>query len=167
MGELWDVYNSKREKTGKKVERGKEWLSEGEYHLVVFGWIFDKNNNLLITKRDPKKPYGLMWECTGGSVTIGEDTLQGVQREVMEETGLKLDKKSFKLIGTEIEENIILDVYISVLDKIDISKVKLQENETVDAKIVSLEEFKNMMKNEQVAPNVCECYEKHLKRIYK
>lgn len=165
MGELWDVYNSKREKIGKVIERGKEWLGENEYHLVVFGWIFDKDKNLLITRRDPKKPFGLMWECTGGSVTIGEDTLQGIQREIREETGLELDKNSFKLIGTEIENNIIVDVYISVLDKIDISKVKLQENETVEAKIVSLEEFKNMMKSEQVAPNVCECYERHLKNL--
>ena len=72
MGELWDVYNVKREKTGKVIERGgKVWLQDGEYHLVVFGFIMDKNNNLFLTQRDERKDHGLKWECSGGSVTIG------------------------------------------------------------------------------------------------
>lgn len=169
MGELWDVYNEKREKMGKTIERGgKVWLQDGEYHLVVFGFLMDKNNNLFLTQRDERKDYGLKWECSGGSVIIGEDTLLGVHREVEEESGLNIDKELFKLIGTEIDpkDHVIVDIYLAILDEIDLSKVKFQEGETVDAKIVSIKEFEEMKENGLIAKNVEKCYNNFLKPYY-
>ena len=169
MGELWDVYNEKREKLGKTIERGgKIWLQDGEYHLVVFGFVMDKNNNLFLTQRDARKDHGLKWECSGGSVIIGEDTLLGVHREVEEESGLNIDKELFKLIGTETDnkDHVIVDIYLAVLDEIDLTKVKLQDGETVDTKIVSIEQFEEMQENDLIAKNVQNCYNKFLKPYY-
>ena len=39
--EIWDIYNEKRERTGRTCIRGKEELEEGEYHLVVQGVLFN------------------------------------------------------------------------------------------------------------------------------
>ena len=169
MGELWDVYNEKREKIGKVIERGGNvWLQDGEYHLVVFGFVMDKNNNLFLTQRDERKDYGLKWECSGGSVIIGEDTLLGVYREVLEESGLDIEKEKFKLIATEIDnkDHVIVDIYLAILDKIDLEKVKLQDGETVDAKIVTIKEFEEMIENGLVAKNVEKCYKRNLKPYY-
>ena len=128
----------------------------------------DKNNNLFLTQRDERKEHGLKWECSGGSVIIGEDTLLGVHREVEEESGLDIEKEIFKLIGTETvdEDHVIADIYLAILDYIDLSKVKFQEGETVDAKIVSIEEFEQMKENDLIAKNVEKCYERFLKPYY-
>lgn len=168
MAEFWDVYNAKRVKTSKIVERGKEWLKDGEYHLVVFGFVMDKNNNIFITQRDERKDYGLKWECSGGSVIKGEDTLLGVYREVLEESGLDIDKNLFKLIGTEKDDrdHVFVDIYLAILDIIDLSKVELQDGETVDAKIVSIEEFEKMKDEGMIAKNVQKCYDRFLKPYY-
>ena len=169
MGELWDVYNSKREKMGKTIERGGNvWLQDGEYHLVVFGFVMDKNNNIFLTQRDERKDYGLKWECSGGSVTIGEDTLIGVHREVKEESGLDISMKDFKLIGSNVDDkdHVIVDVFLAILENIDLKNVKLQEGETVDAKVVPFTEFESMIKNDMIAKNVEKCYHQYLKEYY-
>ena len=169
MGELWDIYNEKREKIGKTIERGgKEYLQDGEYRLVVFGFIMDKNNNLFLTQRDERKDYGLKWECSGGSVIIGENTIDGVYREIKEESGVDIDKEKLKLIGTEtvVKDHVIVDVFLAILDEIDLSKVKLQDGETVDAKVVSIEEFEEMKEKGLIAQKVINCYNYFLKPYY-
>lgn len=37
MGELWDIYDANREKTGRKAERDVYQFKDGEYHIVVTG----------------------------------------------------------------------------------------------------------------------------------
>ena len=37
MGELWDIYDRNKQKTGKTAERGVDQFKEGEYHIVVTG----------------------------------------------------------------------------------------------------------------------------------
>ena len=37
MGELWDIYDRNKQKTGKTAERGVYQFKEGEYHIVVTG----------------------------------------------------------------------------------------------------------------------------------
>ena len=72
--ELWDVYNSDREKTGKKVVRGRDRLAPGEYHLVVIVLVFSSDGRMLIQKRTANKTgWPSMWDISaGGAVTAGE-----------------------------------------------------------------------------------------------
>ena len=92
--ELWDVYNVNREKTGKTIDRDScEILQEGEYHLVTEAIIINSKQEILISKRAKSKTkYPLMWECNGGSVKSGEDTLQVILRELKEELGIVFNK---------------------------------------------------------------------------
>ena len=77
--ELWDLYNERRELTGRDHVRGK-----GEY---------------LISQRSADRPaYPLMWEWVGGSVTKGEDSLTRALRETKEEVGLTLSPEDGKLV---------------------------------------------------------------------
>ena len=65
--ELWDVYDERRRRTGRTHVRGVP-LRPGEYHLVVFAWIYNARGEILLTLRDPQKPsYPNTWACTGGS----------------------------------------------------------------------------------------------------
>lgn len=89
MAEIWDVYDEKRNKTGRKHERGKP-LPKGDYRLVIAAWIINRQQDILLTRRHPNKPYARFWECIGGSVLAGETSMDGALREVKEEIGIDL-----------------------------------------------------------------------------
>lgn len=93
MGELWDIYDVNKQKTGRYAEREVYEFKPGEYHIVVNALIMNSNNEILISKRAPFKPFGLMWECNGGSVLKGETSLQGILREVREELRIRISRK--------------------------------------------------------------------------
>lgn len=96
--EIWDLYNEHRELTGRDHIRGEE-VPQGFYHLVVHIWIRNSRGEYLISQRSADRPaYPLMWECVGGSVTKGEDSLTGALRETKEEVGLTLSPEDGKLV---------------------------------------------------------------------
>ena len=95
--EFWDLYNDKREKTGRIHERGKA-LPEGYYHLCVSVWLVNRKGEFLLSQRHPDKEYPLCWECTGGSVLAGESSLDGALREVKEELGITLAPEKGKIL---------------------------------------------------------------------
>ena len=73
--ELWDLYNENRELLGRDLVRGEE-IPEGCYHLVVHVWIRNHKGEYLISQRSADRPtFPLIWECVGGSVLKGEDSL--------------------------------------------------------------------------------------------
>lgn len=96
--ELWDLYNARRELTGHDHVRGEE-IPQGYYHLVVHVWIRNRKGEYLISQRSTDRPTcPLMWECVGGSVIKGEDSLTGALRETQEEVGLTLSPEDGKLV---------------------------------------------------------------------
>ena len=100
--EIWDLYNEKRELTGRDQIRGEE-IPQGYYHLVVHVWIRNSNGKYLISQRSADRPMNpLKWECVGGSVLKGEDSLSGALRETREEVGLLLSPESGKLIDSVV-----------------------------------------------------------------
>ena len=80
--ELWDLYTENRTPTGKTLVRGEK-VPAGYYHLVVHVWIQNVKGEYLISQRSASRPTcPLMWECVGGSVITGENSLEGAIREV-------------------------------------------------------------------------------------
>mgnify|MGYP003275554997 FL=1 len=61
----WDLYDQNGNKLNEIGISGQT-LTEGKYHLVVEIWTINDENEILITQRDKDKPFGLLWECTGG-----------------------------------------------------------------------------------------------------
>ena len=121
--ELWDLYNERRELTGRDHIRGEE-VSQGFYHLVVHIWIRNSKGEYLISQRSADRPaYPLMWECAGGSVTKGEDSLTGALRETKEEVGLTLSPEDGKLVYSVVGRvvngvkfTVIVDVWLFEYD---------------------------------------------------
>lgn len=121
--ELWDLYNEQRELTGRDHIRGDE-IPQGFYHLVVHVWIRNSKGEYLISQRSADRPtYPLMWECVGGSVTKGEDSMTGALRETKEEVGLTLSPKDGKLVYSVVGRVVngvkftdILDVWLFAYD---------------------------------------------------
>lgn len=150
--EKWDLYNAKREKTGIVVCRG-ETIPRGLYHLSVSIWIVNQQGQYLLSQRHPKKQYPLCWECTGGSVLSGENSLQGAVREVKEELGISLTPGSEKLIYQIRRENVqdFYDVWLFHKD-IKIEEMHLQETEVVDVQWVSPDKLFEMFCLKQLHP---------------
>ena len=153
MQEYWDLFDRNRNKIGKRVIRGEK-LKFGEYHMVVNAWIKNDNDEFLITRRSENKAHPLMWECTGGSVLAGEDSLEAAIREVKEELGI--DVKDGILIGSTLRYYLncpdILDVWIFKSNK-KIEEITIQKEELSDAKWASADEIKRMYDNGEFEAN--------------
>lgn len=121
--EIWDLYNENRELIGKDHVRGEQLPADG-YHLVVHVWIRNSKGEYLISQRSANRRHcPLMWECVGGSVLKGEDSLQGALREAKEEVGVDLEPKKGQVLFTKIRKmlygkiiNDIVDVWLFEYD---------------------------------------------------
>ena len=116
--ELWDLYTEDRKPTGKIHIRGKE-IPAGYYHLVVHVWIRNSKGEYLISQRSVTRPsFPLMWECVGGSVLAGEDSLSGALREAKEEVGIDLPPDSGRVLFTNVRKSYrdIVDVWLFQYD---------------------------------------------------
>lgn len=149
-GELWDVYDSQRQKTGRLHRRG-EPLGEGEYHLVVHVWMQNSSGEFLLTKRSANKGFPNMWESTGGSALAGDDSLTAALREVKEETGLTLDPEMGKLLFTHCQRDYFRDVWLFRQD-FDLADVVLLPGETVDKMYAAPAKILQMQKNGEFVP---------------
>lgn len=144
--ELWDAYDENRKPLGYTVKREKFDPLNNEYHIVVHIWIKNSKGEYLIQKRSSNKKEGLKWAWTGGSVLMGENSIDGAVREVKEELGLTVDKEKLTLFTSYKRElyKDFVDVYIYKHD-IDVSKLTLQKDEVCDVKWATKNEISQMI----------------------
>ena len=155
--EYWDLYDEKRKKLDKTIMKTND-MKNGEYHIVVNIWIMNSENLLLIIQRHPEKTWPLKWECIGGALISGEDSITGALREVEEEIGVKLNKNNGKLIYSRKRKTDFKDTYI-FKENINIKDTKLEDNAVVNIKWVTKDELTIMVKNNEIAePIVDEIY---------
>lgn len=150
--ELWDIYNRERQAVGRTHRRGQP-LGLDDYHLVVFVWLVTTDGRLVITRRHPDKPWPLLWECTGGSVLAGEDSLTGAIREVFEETGFCLQPDGGKLLFNYVADDTIFDVWLFRHD-VDLASAILQEGEVVDIGLATLDTIAGLLDSGQMVPTL-------------
>lgn len=156
--ELWDLYNERRELTGRDHIRGEE-VPQGYYHLVVDIWIRNSKGEYLISQRSADRPtFPLMWECVGGSVTKGEDSLTGALRETQEEVGLTLSPEDGKLVYSVVGRFVngmkftdILDVWLFEYDgPVYLEKAATQE--VAQAVWMTKEQIKELFDTGKLVP---------------
>jgi len=117
--ELWDLYTADRTLTGQQIERGQK----------------------------VEKGKGL-WAITGGSVIAGENSEQGLIREIDEELGIQLTfNEDFKIWDSYAKYDCIFDIWVlRWTDKYE--KLKIVPGEEVsDYKWASKEDIFNMIEN--------------------
>ena len=133
--EIWDLYDENRELLGKDHVRGEQLPIDG-YHLVVHVWIRNSKGEYLISQRSANRPtFPLMWECVGGSVVKGEDSLLGAIREAKEEVGVDLNPENGQVLFTKTRKiiegkifNDIMDVWLFEYDgEVDLSNATTDE----------------------------------------
>ncbi len=140
MSEYWDIYDMNRNKTTRTHLRG-EPIPDGDYHLVVQIWIYNKEGKVLMTQRHPDIPFGLKWSCTGGSVLAGEEPLAAAVRETRERR-----LHSFQ------------DTFVVFRDVAD-SEIVMQPEEVVDFCWVDEEGYRRMEEQGILYPALKNFYE--------
>ena len=154
MMEVFDVYNEKKEKTGRTLPRKDSFLKEGEYQLIVLGIIERSDNRILVTQRSMDKKWAAgVWEIPGGGAQAGESSFEAVCREILEETGLDVSGAEGECVYTYSNvdlkrgDNYFVDIYRFKMDFSE-EDVSVQESEAIDFKIASMEEIK--MLNDEI-----------------
>ena len=150
MPELWDLYDARRNLTGRTHTRDHrlgDALQPGDYHLVVHVWLLNSRGEFLIDQRSPEKDmFPLMWETCGGSALAGEDSLTAALREFREEIGIALLPERGKRVLTfrREDERDFLDIWLFRQD-VDPADFIPQPGETVQARFATPEEILRMM----------------------
>lgn len=162
--ELWDLYNDKRELLGRTYERGTEF-GEGEYYICTEAWIVNPEGKLLITQRHPSKKLGGWWEVTGGGVHSGETTINAAARELQEEIGLFALENELIFLDTYQAKNYFMDVYVIYKD-VDIVSLILQEDEVINAKLITVSEFEKMAQDGLIVKTTAKRYELYKSKLF-
>lgn len=160
MEELIDVLDENGNKTGEIVTR-TQIHKEGLWHKIVVIAIIDKEGRLLMLQRAKDKAKNpLKWDVSSaGHVSSNQTSIESAIRETQEELGIEVNEKELQYILTykdnvKIDEdyidNQIYDCYIVKKEKIDIKNIKIQESELEQVKLCDLQQFKNIIENEDV-----------------
>lgn len=157
MAELWDIYDTNKQKTGKVAERGVYQFKKGEYHIVVTAIIINSKKEILISKRaETKKTHPLKWECNGGSILAGETSLQGILRELKEELGLEFTEKEAIFLKEIRRDKIPPDfkeLWLFYKD-VKIEDIKFTDGEATEAKWVTIDEFIKMKEKDEIVKTI-------------
>ena len=157
--EKWDLYTKYREKTGKVQIRGEQ-IPKDFYHLVVHVWIRNRKGEYLISQRSGSRPtFPLMWECVGGSVLMGESSIDGALREAKEEVGLDLKPENGKLLFTKLRGtddkygskkfNDIMDVWLFEYDG-DLHLEDATTDEVADCRWMTVSEIRKLYEDNKL-----------------
>lgn len=148
--ERWDAYDAEFHKLeGKTLVRG-EPIPEGLFHLVCDVIVRHTDGSYLLMQRDPRKPWGGMWEATAaGSALAGETPPECAARELREETGILAETLTEVGVVVSVETRSIYVEFLCVTDW-DKEAVTLQEGETVAFQWVGRNELLGMKKDKLV-----------------
>ncbi len=174
--EKLEVLNEKGEKTGE-VKIRSEIHAAGNWHLAVHCWIINPNGELLIQKRAATKESSPnQWDISAaGHVLANHQPILSAIREIEEELSIRLEKEDFKKIFTAKQKRIskngayinneINPVYLVEKD-IDLSRVKLQEEEVTEIKWIPWQELeKKILANDPTFVSHPEEYRKLFKYL--
>lgn len=146
--EFWDIYDEKKQKTGRTMKRNDWNMKPDEFHLTVLGVLQRPDGKYLITRRRMDKEWAAgWWEVPGGGVNAGEDSKDAVIREIFEETGIDVSEAeggyvfSYKRVNPEERNNYFVDIYKFILN-FDESDVNVQDKEVSEFAIATIEEVK-------------------------
>lgn len=145
LPELLDIYDSEGNLTGRLHRRGTG-LASGEFCLAVAIIVYNGAGEILCTLRSPeKKLLPNVWESPGGSVLAGETSIQGMARELREETGIDAGPEELQFILRRPYGNVFIDNYALRWDR-PASDVVPQPGETVGAKWFPLDRWEQKVR---------------------
>lgn len=154
MGELRDLYDINSIKTDKTYHKG-ESIPEGFYPMVVMVVIRNSKGEFLMQKRVESK--GGDWGVTGGHPKSGETPIEGIITEVKEELGLDFSDENFIEYDFGCDGKDCYKMYYVTKD-IDISDIKIQEDELSEVRWFSMDELSKMVESKELNEDQIACF---------
>lgn len=137
----------------KNVKTIATWLNEGSVAAGVVALTKDKR--VIVGRQYRQGPERLMDEIPGGMVEASEDPAEGARRELFEETGYV--PGTFELLGVNSRDaytNGKWYYYIATDCELSPDGQSLDEDEEVEVKLISIDEFIANAKNDQMTDPV-------------
>lgn len=157
--ELIDILDEKGNKTGE-VKTYLEVHRGGLLHKTVHIWLVNSKNEILLQHRSKEKEsHPNMWDISAaGHISSGEDSRISCVRETEEEIGVNITPDKFEFLGEVTSHSVqnngtyinneFQDIFLLDID-IDVNQLKMQDGEVDDLKWLSLEEFKQWIKDKK------------------
>jgi 8-oxo-dGTP diphosphatase len=108
------------------------WFLNSKFMVSVSGVVFDESGNILLQRHRHWVPD--VWGLPGGIVQRGETLESAFEREVQEETNLKIT--DIELLSVESSYRLRMEVYFQarLLENDWEKTMKLQKSEIIDAR---------------------------------
>lgn len=158
MEEYIDIVTVNGKPTGKSAPKS-EIHKKGHYHNTAHIWFYTTRGEILLQQRAASKVIcPLLWDVSvAGHIDAGETLKFGAVREIKEEIGLTITETALTKIGVfkcfQTYDNGIIDnefhyTFIAEL-KVDLNKLTPQKEEVEALKLVSLKNFKHLLKHSE------------------
>jgi isopentenyl-diphosphate delta-isomerase len=156
MDEFIELLDSNGKPTGKRCLKSNAHKF-GYYHATVHVWFYTKDKQLLLQKRhDSKTIFPSLWDTSvAGHISYKELPIAAAQREILEEIGIRIQKKELINIGTSTHKHIhnkkLIDyerhhIYICMLNH-EINNLEIQESEVAAIKLIAIDAYKLELRN--------------------
>lgn len=157
--EYFDILDENGNLTGEKKLRNLVHKN-GDWRKSVHVWIVNSDNQVLMQKRSPtKESHPDMWDISfAGHITAGDTSIETVIKEGKEELGIDVVQSKIQFLFTYKKQSVLNngtfinnefnDVYLLKMN-VDLSKIRLQEEEVSDIKWFSIDEIKAILKEKR------------------
>lgn len=144
--EYLQVFDVNKNMLNESIERSKKkTLIDGKHFMVVL-FFLENDGKFLIQKCSKQK--NSEFATTGGHVVFGDNGFTTCKKEVSEELGISLKDEEIKYVDTLDYTNCFVEIYYSN-KQIDLECIELQEEEVESVRFMSIEEIKNLIRNEE------------------
>lgn len=152
--EFIDILTDKGENTGEFRDRDTVHR-EGLWHRTIHIWILTSKRELLVQLRHHKKEHNPgLWDIScAGHISHGQSSLEAALRELDEELGIKATEQELQFLFPTSQifyfpdgaiDKEYCEVYLLERD-ISLSDLTLQDGEVEDVKLISLNELKRVL----------------------
>ena len=126
--ELLDIYNENGKKTGKVIERGKQYDSLKENEFIAIAQIYIENDKGEYLMEKSSKSLKEEYCPVGGHILHGEEPYQTILRETKEELGIDISKYNINSLGFVVSGLRVRFIYYLKYN-IKINELSLQKDE--------------------------------------
>jgi isopentenyldiphosphate isomerase len=168
-----DILDKQGNRVGQSMLKS-EAHELGLWHGAAHVWIYDSEGDVLLQLRSPKKIVRPnIWDVSvAGHIASGKTPIETSVEEAEEELGLLVRPDELKFIGNATIDDVMepghwnhrvyLWIYALKRDGLNLSELRLEEDETADVEWLPLGQLAKDLKNPNMAgrysPTPVSCY---------